>query len=178
AASPQAGTPDQTSCRRGSTRAPRTQVRLAAFLPGPRPPRLVTHTERPATQTATPIRGNPVPPRPRGRHDPLPDGRVKDAYGTGYAGRAPARSLTHPPDRRTRQLSGGREQTPAHPKQGNHGPKPPNERLRSPTDTGKAGTDAQSWGHGVAAVLRLDPTGVASGCISIHGPAGAKTRAS
>src|SRR5262249_48715818 len=39
-------------------------------------------------------------------HDPLPGGRVKDAYGAGYAGRAPARSLTRPPDRRTGSYRG------------------------------------------------------------------------
>jgi len=51
-------------------------------------------------------------------------GCVKDAYGAGYAGRAPARSWTRPPARRTRQLSGGRERLWHTRNQGNHGPKP------------------------------------------------------
>src|SRR5215467_14419034 len=67
-------------------------------------------------------------------------GCVKDACGAGYAGRAPARSRTRPPARRTRQLSGGREQTPAHPKSGQSRPEAfSNECLRSPADTGKGG---------------------------------------
>src|SRR6516164_647155 len=104
-------------------RAPCTQVRLAAFLPAPGRHGWSPRTERPATRTANPpFPGNPAPPCPRGRHDRLPGGLVKDAYGAGSAGRAYARSWTRLPARRTRQLSGGREQTPAHPKQDNHGP--------------------------------------------------------
>jgi len=67
-------------------------------------------------------------------------GRVKDAYGAGCAGRAPARSWTRPPARRTRQLSGAGSRLRHTPNRANHGPKPSsNERLRSPADTGKAG---------------------------------------
>src|SRR5262249_3831246 len=54
----------------------------------------------------TSARRTPLLPAPTAGHDPLPGGRVKDAYGAGYAGRAPARSLTRPPDRRTGSYRG------------------------------------------------------------------------
>jgi hypothetical protein len=48
--------------------------------------------------------------------------------------------MTRPPARRTRQLSRGQGADSATPNHGNHGPqKPCIDRLRSPTDTGKAG---------------------------------------
>jgi len=47
--------------------------------------------QQPEPLTST--RRTPLLPAPAAGHDPLPGGRVKDAYGAGYAGRAPARSL-------------------------------------------------------------------------------------
>ena len=85
----------------------------------PRPPRLVT-PDRKATTPPANTRTNPQAlPAPPAGHDPLP-GRPRQGRpaGAGYAGRAPARSLTRLPARRTRQLSGGREQIQVRPKQG------------------------------------------------------------
>jgi transposase-like protein len=50
-------------------------------------------------------------------------------YPADAAGRAPARSWTRPPARRTRQLPGGREQTPAHPKSGQQQAEAPQRTL-------------------------------------------------
>src|SRR5262249_6812882 len=80
----------------------------------------------PATRTA-----NPPPaatqhlPAPRAGMIGSRAGRVKDAYGAGYAGRAPARSWTRPARSQHPADIRGWEQTPAHPNRANHGPKPP-----------------------------------------------------
>jgi len=51
-------------------------------------------------------------------------GCVKDACGAGYAGRAPARSWTRLPARRTRQLSGAGSRLRHTQNKANHGPEP------------------------------------------------------
>src|SRR5215471_7947045 len=87
-------------------------------------------------------------------------GRVKDAYGAGYAGRAPARSWTRPPARRTRQLSGAGSRLRHTPNRANRGPKPSsNERLRSPADTGKAGALRPRWRTGRTTLIHKDVAG-------------------
>src|ERR1017187_6549053 len=63
-----AGTPDQSSCRRGHADAPRTKVRLAALVPPPGRPHRSPRTERLAKQAATP----PPPPHCRPRPPPRP----------------------------------------------------------------------------------------------------------
>jgi hypothetical protein len=72
-----------------------------AGCPRPSPGRhgLVISRRKVSTENQYPP-AHPAPPCPAARHDLLPGGRVKDASGAGYAGRAPARSLT-----RTRPLA-------------------------------------------------------------------------
>jgi len=80
---------------------------------------------------------------PDARQEPPGLGCAASRTPTAPAGRAPARSWTRPRPQNPASYPGGKEQTPAHPKSGNHGPKAPsNERLPSPTDTGEAVTRA------------------------------------
>ena len=122
---PQAGTPDQTSCRRGSSRAPCTQVRLAAFLPGPGRHGWSPRTERPATRTANPLRGNPALPCPRGRHDRLPGG-LRQGRLRRRLRRPGSRPVLDPPARSQNPAAiGGQGETLAHPKSGQPRPEAP-----------------------------------------------------
>jgi hypothetical protein len=110
------------------------------------------HTERPRPEPLNPHPHAHGPPRPlTAEHDLLPGGpHPGRPAGAGCAGRAPARSLTRPPARRTGAAIRGREQAQAHPKPGNHDPRAPQpNRLPSPADTGKAVLCAAASGKSV-----------------------------
>jgi hypothetical protein len=101
------GAPNQSSCRRGSDLRPADPGKAGCpFLSSPGRRGWSPRTERHAPHRQTPAPA-PGPPCPAAVHDPLP-GRPHQGRppGAGYAGRAPARSLTRLPARRTRQLSG------------------------------------------------------------------------
>jgi hypothetical protein len=99
-----AGTPDQSSCRRGHAKAPRTKVRPAALVRPPGRHDRSPRTGRQANQADNPSYPTGDLPAPAARHDPLPGGRVKGAFGAATAG-AP-RPLTRPPARRTGSYQG------------------------------------------------------------------------
>jgi hypothetical protein len=116
------GTPNQSSCARGSACAP-ADLGKAGCLLAPPPAAMAGH---PAQKGRKPEPLNQIPhqglPAPAAWHDPLPDGRVKSACGA--AKRALRAHLTCPSARRTRQLSGDRKHTQASPDQGDHDREP------------------------------------------------------
>ena len=162
---PKAGTPNQSSCRRGSAQAPRTQVRLAAPLP-PIPGR---RSWSPRTERQPPHRQTPAPtPRPSLPRPPgmirSPGGRIKDALqAPATPAGPPARSLTRPARSQNTAAIRSREQTQARPKPGQVPPnKPRLKPLASSADTGKAARRAFSPGFYIAqrdAVFRVSGGG-------------------